>query len=149
MLLEPCLQKSDARDGRLSGPKSFPVPRGRQEPPTPPTPAPHGRASHPAEPDRLPPLVAPQNRQAEFERKQHSKRALELCADRVEAYAECATGRTITLPFYCRGVFNELNECLKQQCAAPPARPITPPTHTLMNADRRLASRRSKPAEQN
>ncbi|EOD06668.1 hypothetical protein EMIHUDRAFT_229375 [Emiliania huxleyi CCMP1516] len=71
-------EKSDARDGRLSGPKSFP------------------------------------NRQAEFERKQHSKRALELCADRVEAYAECATGRTITLPFYCRGVFNELNECLKQ-----------------------------------
>ena len=47
-------EKSDARDGRLSGPKSFPVPRGRQEPPTPPTPAPHGRASHPAEPDHSP-----------------------------------------------------------------------------------------------
>ena len=142
-------EKSDARDGRLSGPKSFPVPL---RPPRAANTADTRTARPRLTPSRagpLPPLVAPQNRQAEFERKQHSKRALELCADRVEAYAECATGRTITLPFYCRGVFNELNECLKQQCAAPPARPITPPTHTLMNADRRLASRRSKPAEQN
>ena len=29
------------------------------------------------------------------------------------AYVECAKGRTITVAWYCKGLFREFNECLK------------------------------------
>ena len=40
--------------------------------------------------------------------------ARDKCHETRAAYVECAKGRTLSLPFYCREVFKNFNECLKQ-----------------------------------
>merc|ERR1712087_394820 len=57
-------------------------------------------------------------REEEFIRKQMSKDALERCHDTKLAYVQCASGRSISTAFYCRAVFKEFNECLKQHTTA-------------------------------
>ncbi|RSH85826.1 uncharacterized protein EHS24_004006 [Apiotrichum porosum] len=39
--------------------------------------------------------------------------ALKKCDEKVRAFAECATGRTFTVPFACASQYKALNDCLK------------------------------------
>lgn len=41
-----------------------------------------------------------------------------MCKVEAAAYVECGKGRTISLPFFCRTLLNDLNACLKKQCVA-------------------------------
>jgi COX assembly protein 1 len=62
-------------------------------------------------------LSGPQSlmhREREHVRKQMSAEALEKCHETRDAYVECAKGRTISLPFMCRGVFKDFNSCLSE-----------------------------------
>ena len=53
-------------------------------------------------------------REEEFVRKQMTTDALNNCHETRDAYIACAKGRSITSPFFCKGLFREFNECLKQ-----------------------------------
>ncbi|WVR05702.1 hypothetical protein IAU60_002726 [Kwoniella sp. DSM 27419] len=39
--------------------------------------------------------------------------ALKVCDDHVKAFAECATGRTFTLPFACKSKLDAMQGCMK------------------------------------
>ena len=53
------------------------------------------------------------HREEEAVRNQMKADALANCHETRDAYVACAKGRTITAPFYCKGIFREFNECLK------------------------------------
>lgn len=54
------------------------------------------------------------HREREHVRKLMNADARDRCHETRDAYVQCAKGRTITLPFVCRGVFKEFNACLAQ-----------------------------------
>ena len=54
------------------------------------------------------------HREREHVRKQMLADARDLCHVTRDAYVACAKGRTFSLPFACREVFNDFNSCLKQ-----------------------------------
>ncbi|WVQ65074.1 hypothetical protein V865_003645 [Kwoniella europaea PYCC6329] len=40
--------------------------------------------------------------------------ALKVCDDYVKAFAECATGRTFTLPFVCKDKLDDMQNCMRE-----------------------------------
>ena len=54
------------------------------------------------------------HREEDAVRKQMKADAIAGCHETRDAYIACAKGRTILSPFYCKGLFREFNECLKQ-----------------------------------
>ena len=54
------------------------------------------------------------HRERDHVRKQMLADARDKCHETRAAYVECAKGRTISLPFACRSVFNSFNTCLQQ-----------------------------------
>jgi len=68
-----------------------------------------------------------QNRLNEHNLKKNNKIALERCHPEASAYAECIQGRTFSMVYYCREIFNELNECLKLKCVHCRRRSSRPP----------------------
>jgi len=52
------------------------------------------------------------HREREHVRKIVLAEAREKCHETRDAYVECARGRSFSLPFMCRGVFKEFNDCL-------------------------------------
>lgn len=54
------------------------------------------------------------HREREHVRKVMAAEAREKCHVTRDAYVACAKGRTLSLPFMCRGVFKEFNACLAQ-----------------------------------
>lgn len=52
------------------------------------------------------------HREREHVKKMMTNEAREACHETRDAYVACAKGRTITLPFMCRGIFKEFNACL-------------------------------------
>lgn len=65
--------------------------------------------------DRLSgPVHNHRHREREHVRKLLMAEARDKCHETRAAYVECAKGRTLSLPFYCRDVFNKFNECLGQ-----------------------------------
>ena len=65
-------------------------------------------------------------------RKQMARDALERCHETRDAYGHCAVGRTVSAAFYCRQLFREFNNCLKQYT-------------TDDEFERRLAARQAEP----
>ncbi|KAJ1327903.1 COX assembly mitochondrial protein 1 [Microdochium nivale] len=41
-----------------------------------------------------------------------NKRVRDQCADEIKAFADCARGRTFTIPFACRDMSNRMNSCM-------------------------------------
>ncbi|KXJ86238.1 cytochrome c oxidase biogenesis protein Cmc1 like-domain-containing protein [Microdochium bolleyi] len=41
-----------------------------------------------------------------------NKRVRDQCADEIKAFADCARGRTFTIPFACRAMSNMMNSCM-------------------------------------
>ncbi|KAI0396526.1 cytochrome c oxidase biogenesis protein Cmc1 like-domain-containing protein [Xylariaceae sp. FL0594] len=61
-------------------------------------------------PSRNPlPLSASQEAQV---REVFNARVRSLCADEIKAFAECARGRTFTIPFACRALSHAMNSCM-------------------------------------
>jgi len=61
-------------------------------------------------PSRNPlPLSASQEAQV---REVFNKRVRDQCADEIKAFADCARGRTFTIPFACRVISNKMNSCM-------------------------------------
>ena len=54
------------------------------------------------------------HREREHVRKLMTTEARDKCSDTRDAYVECARGRTLSLPFMCRSVFKDFNDCLTQ-----------------------------------
>lgn len=64
--------------------------------------------------DRLSgPVHNHRHREREHVRKLLMAEARDKCHETRAAYVECAKGRTLSLPFYCREPFNAFNDCLK------------------------------------
>ncbi|WWC87989.1 uncharacterized protein L201_002891 [Kwoniella dendrophila CBS 6074] len=40
--------------------------------------------------------------------------SLKVCDDYVRTFAECATGRTFTLPFACKGKLDDMQNCMRE-----------------------------------
>ena len=62
-------------------------------------------------------LAGPQSlrhRERDHVRKVMAAEAREKCVETRTAYVECARGRTISLPFMCKTLFKEFNDCLSQ-----------------------------------
>jgi len=55
-----------------------------------------------------------EHREREHVRKIMLVEARDKCHETRDAYVACAKGRTLSLPFMCRSVFKDFNECLKQ-----------------------------------
>ena len=66
--------------------------------------------------ERLGPLPGSsvRHRERDHVRKVMAAEARDKCHEARAAYVECARGRTITLPFMCRSLFQELNTCVSQ-----------------------------------
>ena len=63
--------------------------------------------------DRLSgPVHNHRHREREHVRKLLMAEARDKCHETRAAYVECAKGRTLSLPFYCREPFNAFNDCL-------------------------------------
>lgn len=66
-----------------------------------------------AVPSRNPlPLSASQEAQV---REFYYKRVRALCAPEIKAFADCAIGRTFSIPFACRAEHRAMNNCMKLQ----------------------------------
>ncbi|TLS28652.1 hypothetical protein PpBr36_00824 [Pyricularia pennisetigena] len=66
-----------------------------------------------AVPSRNPlPLSASQEAQV---REVYYKRVRALCAPEIKAFADCAVGRTFSIPFACRAQHRAMNNCMKMQ----------------------------------
>ena len=63
--------------------------------------------------DRLSGPKRVRHREEEHIRKAMLAEARDACPEARAAYVECAKGRTITVAWYCKGLFREFNECLK------------------------------------
>ena len=63
--------------------------------------------------DRLSGPKRVRHREEEHIRKAMLADARDACPEARAAYVECAKGRTITVAWYCKGLFREFNECLK------------------------------------
>lgn len=45
-------------------------------------------------------------------------KALDNCIEPAKAYADCCSGRTVSVVWRCRGKLESYNQCLRQQCVA-------------------------------
>ncbi|KAH7027805.1 cytochrome c oxidase biogenesis protein Cmc1 like-domain-containing protein [Microdochium trichocladiopsis] len=73
-------------------------------------PAPSAPSSSSGMPSRNPlPLSASQEAQV---REVFNKRVRDQCADEIKAFADCARGRTFTIPFACRAISTKMNSCM-------------------------------------
>ena len=94
--------------------------------------------------DRLSGPQRAMHREVEAIRKQMLADARDACPETRAAYVECAKGRTFTVAWYCKGLFREFNECLKNQCAAAKKPAATAQFYRLPSRASACAARRTR-----